>query len=423
MWDSVKVLAKNIFWGLVLILIISNSGVPSQKFREIVRVETRWIEFDYVSWTIETFWRKAAQISLGSHRYMDEDQQKQVVEEYFGLINHQREVREKINSIYSDPTIPNPQDIALPFLEEQRQIQEDLMHIAYLFEAIIQNQVSYSTSVTQLGVLKQPVPPVQFHTTSMPYALIVSPRDVIRQDADVSLLPNLTLDQIDALEKQVQEKLDVSALVVQIGGVGVYPTMVMETSYLTWLTEVVAHEWIHNFLTLRPLGMLYNQTAELRTINETTASIAGKELGSLVIEFFYPIFRPRPVVENDIDNKVMGIVEDQPPIFDFRAEMRETRVTVDAMLEEGSIEEAELYMEQRRQLFVENGYQIRRLNQAYFAFHGAYADQPGGAAGEDPVGEAVRNFRAQSSNLAEFVRRIAWVTSFEGLIQLFESSQ
>lgn len=422
MWALIKVSAKNIFWGLVLMLIISNSGIPSQKFRELVRVETRWVEFDYVSWTIETIWRKAAQISLGTQRYMNEEQQKRVVEDYFRLINEQRELRDKINAIYADPTILNPQANARPYLEQQRQIQEDLRHVAYMFEAIIQKQVSYSTSIARLGALRQPVPPVQFHTTSMPYALIVSPRDVIRQDADISLLPTLTLDQIDALEKQVEETLDVSALVVQIGGVGVYPTMVMETSSLTWLTEVVAHEWIHNFLTLRPLGMLYNQTPELRTINETTASIAGKELGTLVIEFFYPVLRPRQVQENVVAHEENS-QDEQPPVFDFRAEMRETRVTVDALLEAGSIEEAEKYMEQRRQLFVENGYQIRRLNQAYFAFHGAYADQPGGAAGEDPVGEAVRKFRAQSNNLAEFVRRIAWVTSFEGLKQLLQPTQ
>ena len=75
-------------------------------------------------------------------------------------------------------------------------------------------------------------------------------------------------------------------------------------------------------------------------------------------------------------------------------------------------------MDNRRILFVENGYNIRRLNQAYFAFHGAYADQPGGAAGEDPVGEAVRSLRAQSETLAAFIRRIAWVTSYERLQQL-----
>ena len=98
--------------------------------------------------------------------------------------------------------------------------------------------------------------------------------------------------------------------------------------------------------------------------------------------------------------------------------MRETRVTVDELLAAGNIEEAEAYMAERRLLFVNQGYNIRRLNQAYFAFHGAYADQPGGAAGEDPVGEAVRSFRSQSSSLAEFVRRIAWVTSFERLQKL-----
>ena len=66
--------------------------------------------------------------------------------------------------------------------------------------------------------------------------------------------------------------------------------------------------------------------------------------------------------------------------------MHKTRVHVDELLAEGKIDEAEAYMEQRRQIFVQNGYYIRRLNQAYFAFYGAYADVPGGAAGEDPVG-------------------------------------
>ena len=44
-------------------------------------------------------------------------------------------------------------------------------------------------------------------------------------------------------------------------------------------------------------------------------------------------------------------------------------------------------MEARREIFWQNGYAIRKLNQAYFAFYGAYADIPGGPAGEDPVAE------------------------------------
>lgn len=420
MWRDVKIVGRNGLVVLLLILMISNSGIPSLKIGEIVRVETRWMEFDYVSWTVETLWRKAAQISLGTHRYLSEEQQSAITLNYFELINEQRQLREVINKIYADPTILNPQNQAEPYLEKQRQVQEELRHVGYLYEAILQHQVSYVVGDQSLGFIRQPLPLVQYHTTSMPFALIVSPRDIIRQDADISLLPDLTLDQIVTLEKAVEEKMNVSALVVQIGGVGVYPTMVMETSSLTWLSEVVSHEWIHNFLTLRPLGMLYGQTPELRIINETTASIAGKELGNAVIEFFYPALIPPPVVESTSVAEVIVEEPQEPSIFDFRAEMHETRVKTDALLAEGKIEEAEAYMEDRRILFVENGHNIRRLNQAYFAFHGAYADQPGGAAGEDPVGEAVRTLRAKSETLADFVRRIAWVTSYERLQQLVD---
>ena len=109
-----------------------------------------------------------------------------------------------------------------------------------------------------------------------------------------------------------------------------------------------------------------------------------------------------------------------PPPFDFRAEMHETRVEVDKLLQEGKIKEAENYMEQRRQVFWQNGYLLRKLNQAYFAFHGAYADVPGGAAGEDPVGPAVRALRAKSKSLADFINTIAWMSSFDQLKQAIQ---
>jgi hypothetical protein len=77
-------------------------------------------------------------------------------------------------------------------------------------------------------------------------------------------------------------------------------------------------------------------------------------------------------------------------------------------------------MEARRQIFWENGFLIRKLNQAFFAFNGAYADVPGGAAGEDPVGPAVRTLREQSASLKDFINTIGRMTSFK---QLQESIQ
>jgi hypothetical protein len=112
--------------------------------------------------------------------------------------------------------------------------------------------------------------------------------------------------------------------------------------------------------------------------------------------------------------------QNQPPaapVFNFNAEMHITRINADKLLAEGKIDEAETYMELRRRFFWDNGYHIRKLNQAYFAFYGAYADQPGGAAGVDPVGTAVRLLRAKSSSLEDFVNRIAWMWNFEQLLK------
>jgi len=131
----------------------------------------------------------------------------------------------------------------------------------------------------------------------------------------------------------------------------------------------------------------------------------------MVLERYYPAFVPPP---QNISQPALPSPTD-PPVFDFRAEMHLTRVTVDELLEQGEIEEAEAYMEARRQIFWQNGYYIRRLNQAYFAFHGAYADQPGGAAGEDPVGAAVRELWSRIDSPVKFLRTMAWMDDYSDL--------
>ena len=72
-------------------------------------------------------------------------------------------------------------------------------------------------------------------------------------------------------------------------------------------------------------------------------------------------------------------------------------------------------MEARRVVFVQNGYAIRKLNQAYFAFYGAYNADPGGspASGRDPIGPAVQALRKRSPSLHDFIDRIALVRTLE----------
>jgi hypothetical protein len=245
--------------------------------------------------------------------------------------------------------------------------------------------------------------------TPLPLVLIVSPRDKIEQLYNVPLAHGLPVATQETLEEAIFAELDRSALVVPIGGLGLYPSMIIETGNLTFLADVVAHEWAHHWLTLQPVGIRYAASPEMRTINETVASIIGAEVGAAVIARFYPDLVPAPAPAERPPE-----VTPEAPAFDFRAEMAETRREVDALLAAGEVEAAEAYMEERRAVFVENGFAIRKLNQAYFAFYGAYADTPG-ATGDDPVGPAVVALREQSDSLHDFMRRVAPVRSFDDL--------
>ena len=405
---------------LILALVLGN-GVPSSADdMERARAYTRQIEFDYFSWMANAAFVKMRAASIGAPHIFSPAAQKQIVLEYLAATRQTLDKEYRLEQLYADAGIENKELASEALRAELDALYARQRELAPLAESVAQGQISQILAEVGLTVGGQPVPEVLYRVTPLPKALIISPRSRIEQTANVSIEAELTLDEIAALEERVDKGLDVSSLVVNIGGVGVYPTMVMRSADLSWLLNTVAHEWIHNYLTLRPLGMLYGETPELRTMNETVASIAGNEIGTLALRRFYPELAARPALAREANPISEPFDHPEPgdflrPPFDFRAEMHETRVTVDALLAGGKIEEAEAYMETRRLVFLKNGYLLRKLNQAYFAFHGAYADVPGGAAGEDPVGPAVRELRARSASLAEFVNTIAWMTDFQQL--------
>jgi hypothetical protein len=405
--------AGTILVYLVFLFLLVRSDQYQSTFEDKVRNYTRPYEFDYVSWTLNAFWVKNQQAVIDIPSYLTVAQQHQMVMDYIHTLDSWNQVSADIQQTYTNPDIHNPDQAAAPLLAQQHNLQTQLNQLGPIAEAVIQQQVSSVLAEQGLSTLGQPLPPVLYHVTPLPMALIVSPRTIIRQDANISLLPDLTLDQITSIEKNVEQNLDVSALVVPVGGVGVYPTMVISSTDLTWLLSTVSHEWTHNYLTVRPLGINYDTTPELRTMNETTADIVGGEISQIVIQRYYPELVPAP--QNNQPSQPTP--SSHPPPFDFNKEMHTTRVEVDELLAQGKIQEAESYMETRRQFFWDNGYQIRRLNQAYFAFYGAYADVTQGAAGADPVGPAVRALRAKSTTLADFINRIAAMSSFQQLQQ------
>ena len=403
---------------IILILVTGYSNPSLTDEIEIVRAHTRNVEFNYISWMSDAALLKLRTASVGSPHIFDRVTQKQIVTEYLRVTQFILEKEYFLEQIYADAKITDKEFASQAVRADLAKLQSRQNEIAPFAESILQEQVTVILAESGLTAAGQPVPNVWYHSTPLPMALIVSPRDHIEQTANISIDTDFTVDEQVALETRVDRELNVSSLVVQIGGVGVYPTMIMRSTDLNWMLTVVAHEWIHNYLTLRPLGFLYMETPELRTMNETTASIAGDEIGTLVIERFYPelkpaAFSPAALISIPLDHPEPG--DFLRPPFDFREAMHETRVQVDALLVEGRIEEAEAYMEERRAIFLKNGYLLRKINQAYFAFHGAYADAPGGAAGEDPVGPAVRALREQSDSLADFIKTIAWMTSFAQL--------
>ena len=72
-------------------------------------------------------------------------------------------------------------------------------------------------------------------------------------------------------------------------------------------------------------------------------------------------------------------------------------------------------MDEQRDYLQTQGYDIRKLNQAYFAFYGTYADTPAYA---DPIGTAIQDIRNQNNSLKDFLNKMDHITSVSQLDKL-----
>ena len=257
-------------------------------------------------------------------------------------------------------------------------------------------------------------PPIIFKLTEPPHLLVISPRDQIARIKDILLLPVLTTDQMNNIETQA-EKSGYSALVVELGGLGAtFPTFVNSNSSLHDVLNAAAEEWLHQYLAFKPLGFRYvldllgiSQNEDIVTMNESLAGIVASEIGDQVYNKYYASYfsnsNPPPSGESTA------------PSFDFNVAMRQIRQNVDTYLANGQIDQAEQYMNEQRDYLQTQGYYIRKLNQAYFAFYGTYADTP---AYSNPIGTTIQNIRDKSSSLKDFLKNVANVTSVQGLDKL-----
>ena len=256
------------------------------------------------------------------------------------------------------------------------------------------------------GPLKPLFPPVSFRLDRLPKLIVVSARDHIATLEVHLLKPELSITDRDLLEATVGPDQNRSALVIGLGGLATFPSLVSDSQTLRFSLQTIIHEWLHHYFFFHALGQSYYDSANMTTLNETAADIGGKELGDLAFVAFGGEISPptttwldQPLVDGDR--------------FEFNRAMRETRMRTDELLGAGLVAEAEAYMEERRKIFVDNGYPIRVLNQAYFAFYGTYAEN---AASVSPIASELRQVRVDSSDVGQFIKRVRGFGDYQSFL-------
>jgi hypothetical protein len=441
-WQRLKrfglILSLILVLGSIILFVPQEYPVPGASSTVISRLVGKEM-FDFAEWMGEAWLEKAGQISAPVQDFLSDEQRSQFVVDFTQLMNSWWSLEWQVRQVYADASVKDPETQTQGLRTKRDALRAQIELRRPTAEAIIQQQIASVLTDEGFGAGGEIFPPVAARITPLPYVLIISPRDEINRVNGEALQAGLSVEEADRVETQVLSTTNQSALVVPIGGLAAYPTMILETGDPLWLMQTIAHEWVHNWLYLRPLG--YSYLAEdpvIRTINETVASLAGDELGLKVMRRYYldilkkehpDLVELKPLEAPDLNPAAPAPPKRDPGEFSYNNALYETRVKVEEILAEArrlkaegrmteaeaKIVEAERYMEERRQFINSHGYGIRKLNQAFFAFYGAYADQPGGAAGSDPTGPSVVALRAYSPSLHQFLDRVSSTLTLEEL--------
>jgi len=399
--------------GAALVILVIVSALKSS---DLLTQQSEWdriaspYSFNIARWEFENLfdkWKYKVQ-AIFHPSELSKAESIQLVRDYLSLAQEINSLEARINSEKAkEPGSEKDIDVwqaQLAALKTERDRAEDQI------EEIIESQISrvladegLSATLKLGGEVELLFPPVDFEFEERPNVLMVSTRHKIELVDTVLLRPGMSLEEMVEIEEAIEAQ-DYSGLVEPLGGVATYPSIVPQMPSLQNLLSTIAHEWLHHYFFFRPLGQKYWLNYEMTTINETAADIAGNEIGLMVYERYY-----------GGEEEAASPAEEQEPAFDFGREMREIRLTVDQYLAGGEIEEAERYMEEKRRFLEANGYYIRKLNQAYFAFHGTYADTPTSVS---PIGGQLRKLREQSSALGDFIGTVSGISSYEELLRM-----
>ena len=236
-------------------------------------------------------------------------------------------------------------------------------------------------------------PPVDMDLADPLHVLAVSPRGEVRLVSTTLLTSDVPREAYEWIESRVEASGEWSAWIGRIGGVALYPASVASSRPYLATLQIMAHEWTHHYLGFYSLGLAYGRGSAMRTINETVADIVGDELGATAAAI--SDFMPEP--ESDVVERQRKIRAATDPI------LRQLRIDVDALLNDGQVEEAERLMAEARLQLVELDRPFRRINQAFLAFRGGYGASPSSAS---EWGARLLEFRSTASSVAEFLEAV-----------------
>lgn len=405
-------------WFLVTILlpvILAGSGCgttsnSTSDFNQQLSPIIQPYIFDFATWESSTFFNDIKQTVV--NHPSEDDLNSQSVIQYF---SYQEQMKDLNSGLRTLQTQKIQADI-IQYEARSEELETRIASLKPIVERTIAHQISQTLAEQDIfnpfgdSWFKITFPPVNFKLEKPLYELVISPRDRIQRIESITLSSDITVSQMEEIESSIDE-LNVSSLVVQIGGLGAtYPSFVVNNADLRWTIDTAAHEWLHQYLAFKPLGFNYildllkiSHNYKIDTINETVASMFGHELGAVVYNKYYAQYQAREIAQEG------SLVS---PDFDFNAAMRQIRRNVDAYLTGGQIEAAEKYMNDQQQYLASKGYYIRKLNQAYFAFYGTYADSPTSI---DPIGTRLSVLRKNSSSLKDFLNTVSAFQSNQDL--------
>ncbi|MSP78064.1 MAG: hypothetical protein EXR67_00645 [Dehalococcoidia bacterium] len=395
---------------LLLVFLLSSGTTPISLTQRVAAPylfsipfwEARYFPEKWVRWVTNAFSRAEA----------SGEAQQALVHEYFA-INHQVHALEQQLQQRSQPTARAGGPATQPLLAEV-DLRKDLLTLEQRQTAITPRveeimEAAFSTVLREQGVVGKigptniQFPPVDIHLGPLPKALAISERSSIKLVETDLLRGDMTVEQVDALEKRLEQENGTSAYVASLLGVATYPAIVRNTGDPQEVFSTICHEWLHHYFAFHPLGQHFYASNDLRTMNETSADMGGGELAVLVMQRLgFPA--PAPSIPQTVQKDPSG--------YSFIAELRKTRQQVEVLLSLRQVDEAEKYMEERRQEFAAHGYYLRKLNQAFFAFQGNYADS---GASISPIQGQLQELRAASPSLSAFLHTVAGFDSPDDL--------